>query len=680
MSEKRSPNALSRETSPYLLQHAHNPVEWYPWCEEALRRARAEDKPILLSIGYSACHWCHVMERESFEDEAIARLMNENFVNIKVDREERPDLDAIYMNAVQLMTGRGGWPLTVFLTPDQVPFFGGTYFPPEDRHGLPGFARVLRSVARAYREHGEEIRRDAARIAREIAAATRIAGSREEPDSGFLDAAASGLAADFDPRHGGFGGAPKFPPSMALDFLMRCHARTGNPQLLEIVETTLQKMAAGGIYDQLGGGFHRYSVDAGWLVPHFEKMLYDNALLSRVYLEAFLLTGNELYRRVAEETLDFVLREMTAPDGGFYSSQDADSDGEEGAFYTWRRDEVMALLGEDDGDLFCRYFDVSADGNFDGRNVLNVPRPAALVARLNGVSEERLAEVIARGRGILFEARRGRPRPDRDEKIVASWNAMMLKSFAQAGCALSRGDYLQAAVRNAEFITTRLMNAGRLLRTFAAGKPKYPAYLEDHAALADALLALYEATFDLRWLQLAEELADTILSRFRDLEDGGFYFTADDHEKLIQRPMDIFDNATPSGNSLAAHALLRLWHLTAEERWLEPAADIFEKLAGRAALHPAAFCHLLGALDFHLSGGLQIAVAGDVQDPRTLELLRVIYERYLPHRVIACGSAGKPRLLEGRVQVGNRPTAYVCKGRVCAAPATTAEELAARLN
>lgn len=680
MSEKRSTNALAQETSPYLLQHAHNPVEWYPWCEEALRRAREENKPTLLSIGYSACHWCHVMERESFEDEAIARLMNEHFVNIKVDREERPDLDAIYMNAVQLMTGRGGWPLTVFLTPEQVPFYGGTYFPPEDRHGLPGFARVLRSVSDAYREHGERIRRDAAKIAHEIGAATRIAGLRTELDSGLLDAAASGLAAHFDPRHGGFDGPPKFPPSMALDFLMRSYVRTANPHLLEIVEVTLQQMAAGGIRDHLGGGFHRYAVDAGWLVPHFEKMLYDNALLSRVYLEAFLLTGNGLYRRIAEETLDFVLREMTAPEGGFYSSQDADSEGEEGAFYTWRRAEVMALLGDDEGELFCRYFDVSAAGNFEGRNVLHTPRPAALVARWIGVAEERLDEAVARGRRILFEARLRRARPARDEKIVASWNGLMLKSFAQAGCALDRSDYLHAAVRNAEFLTTGLMSAGRLLRTFAAGKAKHPACLEDHAALADALLSLYEATFDLRWLHLAEELAATMLTRFRDPEGGGFYFTADDHEKLIQRPRDIFDNATPSGNSLALHVLLRLWHLTAEERWLEPASEIFEKLAGTAARHPAAFCHLLGALDFHLSGGLQITVAGDAQDSRTRELLRAVYGRYLPNRVIACGTAGEPRLLEGRPQIGDRPTAYVCTGRVCAAPATTAAELAARLG
>jgi uncharacterized protein YyaL (SSP411 family) len=680
MPEHGFTNALSKETSPYLLQHAHNPVQWYPWSEEALRRAKEEDKPILLSIGYSACHWCHVMERESFENEAVAQIMNQNFINVKVDREERPDLDAIYMSAVQLMTGRGGWPLTVFLTPEQIPFYGGTYFPPEDRHGIPGFSRVLGSVAGAYRDNRDRIRRDALRIAHEIGEMTRVTGEREKLSLQLLDAAVPRLVADYDPQHGGFGRAPKFPPSMTLSFLMRAYVRTKTKHLLEVVEHTLQKMATGGMYDQLGGGFHRYSVDQCWLVPHFEKMLYDNALLSRVYLDGFLLTGNPFYRRVSEETLAFVIREMTSAEGGFFSSLDADSEGEEGRFYTWTRKEVQGLLGEADAELFCRYFDISEDGNFEGSNILNVPRSMALVARLNNVAEEHLARVLAEGRKLLLEARAQRINPGRDDKILVAWNGLMLRSFAEAAVALNRQDYRQTAERNAEFITIRLKAAGRLLRSFKNGQAKYPAYLEDYACLTDGLLSLYEATFELRWLHEAESLAAILLTHFSDPEGGGFYFTADDHEKLIQRPKDIYDNATPSGNSVAAHALLRLWRLTGDDKWQRPALATLESMGGLMARHPAAFCNLLCGLDFYLSGCKEVALVGRAEDPLTEKMVQAVYNRYLPNKVVACGVNSEPSLLKDKPQVGGRTTAYVCENRVCQPPVTTPEELAAQLQ
>ncbi|MFH1574876.1 MAG: thioredoxin domain-containing protein, partial [Acidobacteriota bacterium] len=669
MSDPKHANALSGETSPYLLQHAHNPVQWNPWGDAALRRAKEEDKPILLSIGYSACHWCHVMEHESFENEAIAAAMNEDFINIKVDREERPDLDSIYMNFVQMTTGRGGWPLTVFLTPDQVPFFGGTYFPPEDRHGMPGFPRILLSVALAYRENGEKIRHDAHRMAREVEAATRMGGERRaELTPELLDSIAPRLIADYDSEHGGFGSAPKFPPSMTLSYLMRAYRRSGTKRLLEVVEHTLRRMAAGGIYDQLGGGFHRYSVDQYWLVPHFEKMLYDNALLSRAYLDAFLLTGDSLYRRIAEETLDYVLREMTSPEGGFYSSQDADSEGEEGKFYTWSRAEVTELLGPEKAELFCRYYDVTEQGNFEGAGILNVPRPAELVARLNGIDEASLAELLSGGRRVLFREREKRVRPGRDDKVLAAWNGLMMRSFAEAASALDRSDYLDAARRNALLVLDSMRRDGRLLRSYKDGRARFNAYLEDHSCMIDGLLSLYEAAFELRFLTVAEELAATMIERFYDSQGGGgFFFTSDDHEALIARPKDIYDNAVPSGTSVAVHALLRLWKLTGDEKWMRPAVATLEGMAEPMGRHPGAFSHLACALDRLLSDGREIAVAGDPDDDFTRRMLRTVFGRYLPNKVVACGLNGEPFLLRNRPLINGRPTAYVCEGSVCKA-------------
>ncbi len=679
MADHRYVNALVHETSPYLLQHAHNPVQWFPWSQEALQIAKTEDKPILLSIGYAACHWCHVMERESFEDESIAALMNEGFVCIKVDREERPDLDAIYMQAVQMMAGRGGWPMTVFLTPDLEPFYCGTYFPPEDRYGVPGFPRVLRSVAAAYRERKSEIVRDAAMIVSELRKSSRVPAARQDLAPEMLQQAASRLLSDFDPQNGGFGAAPKFPPGMVLDFLMRRCARTGDPRLGEVVDVTLTKMAGGGIYDQLGGGFHRYSVDARWLVPHFEKMLYDNALLSRAYVNAFLLTGNPLYRRIAEETLDFVLREMTSPEGGFYATQDADSEGKEGWFYTWEQREVEELLGGEDAELVCHYFGIVGEGDVEGRHVLQVPRSAALQARLHGISEEELKRRIEHGKNVLLAAREKRIKPVRDDKILTAWNGLMLKSFAEAAQALERSDYRSAASRCAQLLLAGMDHEGRLMHSRMAGQAKIEAFLDDYACLTDALLSLYEATFDPRWLQEAEGLAAVMIDRYRDPEEPGFYLTSG-NEKLIRRPKEWYDNATPSGNSAAAHALLRLSRFTGSEHWSHSPLQLLKNLAPLMTEHPSAFGNLLGALDLALSDGLEICIVGDPAEEATACLLHEVFRRYLPNKVVVCGKDPKLHLLEGRTQISGRPTAYVCRNQTCEGPVWSASDLARLLD
>jgi len=679
MSEPTFTNALAKETSPYLLQHAHNPVDWYPWGKEALEKAKATDRPILLSIGYSACHWCHVMERESFEDEEIASIMNRHFINIKVDREERPDLDAIYMNAVQMMTGRGGWPMTMFLTPDQIPFYGGTYFPPVDHMGTPGFRRVLLSVATAYREKRSQIEQDPDAMIDRLVKMNQIPDGHGELSTKILEQGAAQLKADYDSQHGGFGQAPKFPPSMSLSFLMRMHLRTGERRLLEIVEHTLQKMACGGMYDQLGGGFHRYSVDAVWLVPHFEKMLYDNALLSRAYLDAFLLTRNGFYRRVVEETLDYVMREMTSPEGGFYSSEDADSEGEEGKFYVWTRADVEEILGTED-DLFCRYYDISREGNFEGKSILNVPREGSLVARLNKVTEEEFRQIIQRGREKLLKERAKRIKPGRDEKILTAWNGLMLRSFAEAANGLGRDDYRAAALKNAEFLMRELQVEGRLLRSYKDCRARFNGYLEDYANVIDGFLSLYETTFDVRWLEEAERLAGIVVDRFWDSQQSDFYLTSEDHESLIHRPKDIYDNATPSGNSVAMLALLRLGKFTAHDKWTEYAVSTMEGMAQPMGRHPAAFSHLLCALDFRLARCREIALVGDPDSPETRTLLDTIFGRYMPNKVVACGLQEDTFLLKDRSQTEGRPTAYVCEGHVCQAPTTDQEELAAQFG
>ncbi|MGH9755222.1 MAG: thioredoxin domain-containing protein [Blastocatellia bacterium] len=683
-------NRLINETSPYLLQHAHNPVDWYAWGEEAFESARRENKPILLSIGYSACHWCHVMEDESFEDEAIAQLMNENFINIKVDREERPDLDAIYMNAVQMMTGSGGWPMTVFLTPDGKPFYGGTYFPPVDRYGMPGFPRVLISVAEAYRARRDEVENSAEGMLGELKRLDRIVAPKEKSEGELsyeiADYAANQLLRALDPVHGGFGNKPKFPPSMALEFLLRQYNRTKDAAALNAVELTLNKMARGGMYDQLGGGFHRYSVDEKWLVPHFEKMLYDNALLSRIYTEAFLATGNEFYKRIAVETLDYVTREMTDKDGGFYSTQDADSEGEEGKFFVWTPEEVMALLGEEDARLFNRYFDVSEMGNFEDHNILHVEEDIDVIARLMKAPPERLAEAIERGRRLLFYAREKRIKPYRDEKMLTAWNGLMMRSFADASRAFDRKDYLEFAIRNADFLLTRLRRDGRLLRTSKDGESKLNGYLEDYVYVIDGLLALYEASFDTRWFEEARALAETMITQFWDAEAGGFFFTSADHEKLITRTKDFYDNAIPSGNSAAASALTRLSLFTGENRYRGMAETILQLMKPAMMRAPSAFGRLLSALDLFLASPYEIAIIGAPETPETRAMVDVVFKRYLPNKAVAFAPEADSRasriikLLEGRGRIDGKATAYVCRNFYCEAPQTRADGLAEALD
>lgn len=682
MEKQEFTNHLIHETSPYLLQHAHNPVDWYPWGEEAFAKARAENKPVLLSIGYSACHWCHVMAHESFEDEAIAQLMNENFVNIKVDREERPDLDQIYMSAVQMMTHHGGWPMTVFLTPEGVPFYGGTYFPPQDRYNMPGFPRVLIGVAEAYRDRPQDIAETGTSLVAELNRLSQGSGSDEPIEKELLDAAYVGIIRNYDSVHGGFGGAPKFPPSMTLEFLLRTYARTGNKEALEMVTFTCRKMADGGMYDQLGGGFHRYSTDARWLVPHFEKMLYDNALLSRVYLHHFQVTQSAASRATVEGILDYVLREMTDARGGFYSTQDADSEGHEGKFFVWDIEEIRTALGETAATLFCDYYDITAGGNFEGKNIPNVTRPLEAVATANNVTVDELNESLARGRQILFELREKRIKPDRDEKILTAWNGLMLASFAEAGVVLNRPDYTEAARKNAEFVLSSLQRDGFLLRTWKNGVAKFNAYLEDYAFLTEGLVTLFETTGESSWLTEALPLADRMIEEFWDEENGGFFFTGKSHENLIVRSKDYFDNATPSGNSVAANVLLRLAVLTDNDRYRNLAIAIFREVGDTTRRYPSGFGYLLSAMDFLLSTPKEVAIAG--KDAADIEpLLRETWRRYLPNKVVAPGfidNLAPSPLLKDRPLLGGRATAYVCEHYTCQQPVTDPADLRTQLR
>lgn len=699
-------NRLSKETSPYLLQHAHNPVDWYPWGEEALAKAQQEDKPILLSVGYSACHWCHVMAHESFENAEIAAIMNEHFISIKVDREERPDIDGIYMQAVQALTHQGGWPMSVFLMPDGRPFYGGTYFPPHDRaygqQTMPGFERILLTMADLYTNQRAEIEEQATSLAaylRQNSSAPlrslKTAPEFENIPLDLLNSAGHELADDFDPLHGGFGSAPKFPNTMSLEFLLRLHLHRQQGALpeiadstteIEIIETTLKRMAHGGIYDQLGGGFHRYSVDAEWLAPHFEKMLYDNALLSRLYLHAYLVTGERSYLRIVTQTLDYIIREMTSPEGGFYSTQDADSEGEEGKFFLWTPAEIERVLPPQDARLLMLYYGVSQQGNFEGKNILNVTRKAEVVAREAGVSEQQLIATIQQGRAKLFAEREKRIKPARDEKILTSWNGLMLRSFAEAARYLHNPTYLVVARHNAEFLLQDLYRNGRLLRTYKAGEAHLNGYLEDYTFLADGLLALYEADLDTRWFRQARQLMDEAIKLFADDENGGFFDTGNDHEALISRPKDLMDNATPAGNSIASEVLLRLAAWTGDEQYRERADNYLRSLTDVMIKHPQAFGHLLGTLDFTLARPREIAVAGDPGQTETQKLLAIVNAHYLPNSVLACASpedisaAQAIPLLAKRPLKDGQPCVYVCRNFTCLAPVNTEDALAVLLN
>jgi uncharacterized protein len=665
-------NRLAEETSPYLLQHKDNPVEWYPWGEEALRRAREEDKPLLVSIGYSACHWCHVMERESFEDSDTAAYMNQHFVPVKVDREERPDVDALYMEAVQGMTGHGGWPLTAFLDPDGVPFYGGTYFPPEPRMGMPSFRQVMEAVVEAWNTRRDQIEAAAPRTRDQLGAVGRIEPSTELLGAEILTEATARLRESADMRNGGFGGAPKFPPASALEFLL---ARG----VTDAVEVTLDAMAGGGIYDQVGGGFARYSVDDVWLVPHFEKMLYDNALLARTYLHGWQVLGHERYRRVCEETLQWALREMRGPEGGFQSALDADSEGEEGRFYVWTPDEIRdALEAEGLGERAqeaISYLGVTEAGNFEGRSILHLPGgPAAPPP--DGFDEIRRA---------LYKHRSRRVWPDRDDKRLAAWNALMISALAEAGAFLPCRDYLDAAVACAVFVQRDLRDErGRVLRSYKDGEARVGAYLEDHAYLVEALITLYEATFDTRWFDAARETADQMIERFGDSELGGFFSTAEDGEKLIARRKDLDDHPIPSGNSAAAFGLLRLAALTGEHEYERHAVGVLRLLHRPAARQPQALAHLLQVLSFHLSPVREVALAspaGDGGVEALGDLAAVVRSAYRPNVVLAGGPEGtdRPELMLERRAVDGRPAAYVCENFTCRAPVTDPKDLAAAL-
>ena len=650
----RVSNRLAQETSPYLLQHANNPVNWFPWGEEALGKARREDKPIFLSIGYSACHWCHVMEHESFEDEAIAEILNDNFISIKVDREERPDLDSIYMQAVQLMTGHGGWPMSVFLTPAGAPFYAGTYFPPEDRHGMPGFQRVLAQVADTYRSRRSEVEAASTEVKRAIGASLQMRRGGRSFDRPALDNAAALMKQTYDAEYGGFGSAPKFPPSMTLDFLMQVAWRTNDRKLDEIIANTLTKMARGGIYDQIGGGFHRYSTDARWLVPHFEKMLYDNALLARLYTRAWQWKKDPFFAQIANEVLGWVQREMTTADGAFYSTLDADSEGQEGKFYVWTRGEILDVLGADDGRIVCDLFDVTERGNWERVNILNV---------IGDVAPH--ADVVARAKCHLYGVRSKRVWPGRDEKILSGWNGWMLAAFADACIAFGR--YEDVVRKNADFLLGRIDANGRLMR-----HAKIPGLLEDYSGVAWGLTLAYEATHERRYLDAARKLVDQIVARFADEENGGFFDTPIDHEALITRPKDLFDNATPSGNSVTCDVLLRLALLFGNAEYAQLASQTLDAISPLAERYPSGFGFLLGVAEWRAGQPREIAITGE--GPQFDALKRVVGDEFLPHRVLVSGSGSSDLPL-----MQNRPNdkvfAYVCEAYACQEPTADPERL-----
>ncbi|MBI2964088.1 MAG: thioredoxin domain-containing protein [Deltaproteobacteria bacterium] len=685
MTSERSANRLAGETSPYLLQHAHNPVDWYPWGGEAFTAARRDGKPILLSIGYSACHWCHVMERESFEDAETARLMNELFVNVKVDREERPDLDEIYMSCVQMMTGHGGWPMTVFLTAQGEPFYGGTYFPPSDRHGLPGFRRVLRAVAEAYHGRPNEVRQTASRLLAALRRGDSSTASDGPLDGALVERAAERLSAAHDGRFGGLGRAPKFPNTIVFSLFLRAFRRSGRKALLDVTTHTLRKMAEGGIYDHLGGGFHRYSVDERWLVPHFEKMLYDNAQLARLYLDAYRASGDGFFLAVAEDILRYVSREMRSPDGGFYSTQDADSEGAEGKFFVWERSEVLRLLGEEDGEIFCRVYDVSDVGNFEGANILHLTLSDEQAARMFGREPAEIRDRLARGRRRLFEAREARVKPFRDEKILAAWNGWMISAYAQAHRDTAKAEYREIAERAARFVTEQLGPAERLLHGTKDGEAKVPAFLDDVAALGIAFLDLFETTFDAAHLDRAERLGRRLIDDFWDEGAGGFFFTGPAHERLIARTKPVHDGSVPSGNSMATELCLRLHAFTEDERYLDKGERALRLHLQGMQDDPFAHANLLAALDFHAGRPEEIVIVarGGASGARTL--LDPLGRHYQPNQVLVCYDpqsppARLPPFARDKPLVDSRPTAYVCHRNTCSPPLTDWPSLRDRLE
>ena len=681
-------NRLIHETSPYLLQHAHNPVDWYSWGPDALETAKATDKPILLSIGYSACHWCHVMERESFENPEIAALMNDNFINIKVDREERPDLDHIYQNVVQMLTSQGGWPLTAFLTPDQEAFYGGTYFPPDDRYGRPGFPRVLQSIAEAYHQRKQDVAKSVEQIREGLQKLTTFAASTDDLTPTSLELAARGLANNVDMVHGGFGTQPKFPNPTSLDFLLRFWRASGNANFLNMVTLAMEKMGNGGIYDQLGGGFHRYSTDTHWLVPHFEKMLYDNAQLLPLYLNLYQITGEAFYARIARESLSYLQREMYQPGGGFYATQDADSEGEEGKFFVWTHNEVDALLGEESR-LFCRYYDITETGNWEHGN--SIPHLTISLEQLATLFSSDVDDVTARinaAKATLFTVREQRIKPFRDEKILTAWNGLMISGMVQAYNVLGDEDALTAARETIAFLRQHMQQDGRLLRTYKDGQAKLNAYLDDYAFFAAALLDTFEATGDTDYFDLAETLTTTMVEEFWDDEQGGFFFTGTSHETLISRTKSAFDQAIPSGNAIATKNLLRLYHYTGRAEYLYKAERVLHIFKTYMEQQPFGFGSLLTALDFYVQKPYEIVIIGTPGAPDTQALLRAVHGCYLPNKLLIQldPQQAEARLnelpllrdvLAGKTQVDGQATAYVCRDFTCSLPITDAAALPA---
>jgi uncharacterized protein len=678
--EHKHTNHLINETSPYLLQHAHNPVDWYSWGDAAFQKAKSENRPILLSIGYSACHWCHVMERESFEDEKIAALMNDLFVNIKVDREERPDLDEIYMNAVQMLTGRGGWPMTVFLTPEGKPFYGGTYFPPEDRYGVAGFPKILQGVANAYREKPQDVERSVEQI---LAALQRMSLSTESQQpfsSDIIGQSAEQLAQAYDADHGGLGKAPKFPNVGVYELFLRHYHHSKGNRFLEMVTHTLTKMAQGGIYDHLGGGFHRYSVDEKWLVPHFEKMLYDNAQLVRIYAQVYCVTGEPLFKQVVDETMNYLMREMLHTEGGFYSTQDADSEGEEGKFFVWTEEEISQILGEESSEIFCRIYDVSEEGNFEEKNILHPILTLEQTSKLFRRELREIESLVADAKVKLFQEREKRIKPFRDEKILISWNGLMLSGLAEAIKISRHQTYLEAANRTVDFIFTKMFRDGRLLHTYKSGTAKILGYLDDYAFLAAGLLDLFEATLNRAHLDRTVKLAEIMLDEFWDEAGGGFFYTGHSHERLIAQSKPIFDGSIPSGNAVATQVLLRLYHYTGKEDYLKRVERVLRAYYNAMENQPFGFAHMLAALDFYLEKPKEIVLVGDNKDPETAELLSKIHSHYLPNMTLQLASPDDSLekvspLLAGKKQFDGRPTVYVCHNFTCSRPVVEWEEL-----
>jgi uncharacterized protein YyaL (SSP411 family) len=681
-------NRLLQETSPYLRQHAHNPVDWFPWGPEALQRARELNRPIFLSIGYSACHWCHVMEHESFEDPEVAQILNDHFVSIKVDREERPDLDQIYMTAVQRMTQQGGWPMSMFLTPDLKPFYGGTYFPPDDRYGRPSFKRVLRQIIEVYRDQLEAVMETAAQITQQLQGHLEIQAGEGDLNPELLSHAFSYLNRAFDRTYGGFGSAPKFPHTMDLRLLLRIDKRFNDATAREMVKRTLEGMARGGIYDQLGGGFHRYSTDERWLVPHFEKMLYDNALLVPAYLEAHQATGDSFFRDIVEETLAYVEREMTSPEGFFFSSQDADSEGVEGKFFVWSAAEVVAVLGKELAEVFTYVYGVTAEGNWEEHNILHRAKTYEQDARLLGKTEPELRRLLQEARQKLLEVRNRRIWPGRDDKALTSWNGLMIAAFAQAAQVLDRPEYARTAARAADFLLDRMRTKnGRLLRTYRTGTPpKLNGYLEDYAFLIDALVTLYEATFAPRWLEAALDLTEIMIEQFWDPLEYGFFYTGKDHEALIARNKDPHDSSIPSGNSLAVMGLLRLYKLTGRIDLLEKAEATLRLFQGLMAQSPFVTGQMLSALDFFLGPVQEFAIIGDPKTADAERILRAIQGHFRPNKVVAFKSITEEEAAEEVVNLlagkkaGGQVTTYICQNFACQAPLEGADALEAALT